>query len=105
MRGHDRAISQWLDTVWFWSKEFAAVEGKHLNITDCEQLEAAIDEDCDFDMQPVADFTRDAKDSDGYSLGFWVKPVGSSSLSDSGTRARRHAHRKTHTHRTDRHIY
>jgi len=32
----------------------------------------------------VEGFTRDSKDSDGYSLGFWVKPVGSSSLSDSG---------------------
>ena len=105
MREHDRAISQWLDTVWVWSKELAVVEGKHLNITDCEQLEAAIDEDCNFDMQPVADFTRDAKDSDGYSLGFWVKPVGSSSLSDSGPRARHQAHRKTHTHHADRHTY
>jgi len=50
---HNRAISQWLDTVWFWSKELATVEGKHLNITDCEQLEAAIDDHCVFDMKPV----------------------------------------------------
>ena len=40
-------------TVWFWSKELATVEGKHLNITDCEQLEAAIDDHCVFDMKPV----------------------------------------------------
>jgi hypothetical protein len=49
----------------------------YINLTDCEELEMAVDESCDFlDMQHIKDFTRDLKESNGYSIGFWVKPIG-----------------------------
>jgi hypothetical protein len=54
----------------------------YINLTDCEELEMAVDESCDFDMQPIQDFTRDLKESNGYSIGFWVKPIGEKSLTD-----------------------
>jgi len=53
-----------------------------LNLTDCAQLETAIDESCDFDMKPIRDFTRDMSTNDGYAIGFWVKPVDELSLSE-----------------------
>ena len=64
----------------FWK----SARGPHVNITDCEQLEMAIDESCNFDMQQVKDFTEDIKNSDGWSIGFWVKAAGSKSLSNDG---------------------
>ena len=82
---HDRALSHWLDTVWIMSRESLQVEGKHVNISDCEELDLAIDDACGFDVNQVENFTREAKSSNGYSLGFWVKPIGNKSLSDSGS--------------------
>ena len=75
---HDRALSHWLDTV-------LHVEGKHVNISDCEELNLAIDTACGFEVDQVEHFTREAKSSQGYSLAFWLKPIGNRSLSDSGS--------------------
>jgi hypothetical protein len=55
-----------------------------VNITECEQLEGAIDESCSFDLKAVKNFTHDIKSSDGWSIGFWVKSVGFRSLSKDG---------------------
>ena len=63
---------------------FRSAQGPRVNITDCEQLEMALDESCSFDLQAVKNFTRDIKTGDGWSIGFWVKAVGFESLSQDG---------------------
>lgn len=71
---HDTALYHWLRMNYpiIGAEELMAAEGPHVNITNCEQLEKAIDESCTFNMQPVKDFTKDMKTSDGWSIGFWV---------------------------------
>ena len=61
-----------------------SADGPSVNITECEQLEGAIDESCSFDLKAVKNFTHDIKSSDGWSIGFWVKSVGFRSLSKDG---------------------
>jgi hypothetical protein len=56
-------------------------ESHRVNLTNCEELEAAIDEFCTFDADAVRDFTADVKKNGGeFSIGFWVKPLGDESL-------------------------
>ena len=56
-------------------------ESHRVNLTDCAELEEAIDEFCIFDGDVVKDFTADVKENGGeYSLGFWVRPIGDESL-------------------------
>jgi len=66
-------------TAWYASSTLKGKQpraGKRLNLTDCDDLEAAIDEHCGFDMEPVRNFTRDLKERGGdYTIAFWVKPV------------------------------
>ena len=82
----DRDLYHWLRMNYpkFGSYNLMAALGPHVNITDCEQLEKAIDGSCSFDTKPVQDFTNEMKTSDGWSIGFWVKPTGFKSLDGNG---------------------
>jgi hypothetical protein len=70
---HDFALYHWLRlTHADFGMEFEppiSARGPHVNITDCKQLEMAIDESCNFDMQQVKDFTDDIKK---VTVGRWV---------------------------------
>ena len=83
---HDHVLYHWLriTDAKFRDEHWMSAAGAHVNITDCEQLETAIDEGCRFDMQQVKEFTNEIKDSDGWSIGFWVKSVGAKSLTVAG---------------------
>ena len=83
---HDKALDHWLRMTYPKAGELnmMSADGPHVNITECEQLEEAIDESCSFDLEVVKNFTNDIKKSDGWSIGFWVKSVGFRSLSKDG---------------------
>jgi len=75
-------ISHWEDSLLrpIDAPEFGR-ESHRVNLTNCEELEAAIDEFCTFDADAVRDFTADVKKNGGqFSIGFWVKPLGDESL-------------------------
>jgi hypothetical protein len=80
----DPELEWWFDSMYTSADERAdgcGREGRRLNLTDCDQLEEAIDEYCIFDLDPVEEWTRDVIEHGGhYSLGFWVKPLGDESL-------------------------
>ena len=78
----DEELRIWLDSVWVWAARNLEADGTHVNITDCEALETAIDDSCDFDLEPVKAFTRKVQKSDGYTIAFWVKAMGDESLND-----------------------
>jgi hypothetical protein len=83
---HDQALYHWLrmTNAKFGEDYWMSAQGPHVNFTDCEQLEMAIDESCTFDMEEVKSFTDGIKNSDGWSIGFWVKSAGFKSLSNDG---------------------
>jgi len=68
-----------------WLESMATIgpqprSGRRVNITDCDELDASIDEHCDFGIQDVIDFTSDMKAAGGdFTIAFWVKPLGEQS--------------------------
>jgi len=50
-------------------------------MTDCDELETSIDEQCSYDGSQVKDFTKELKENGGdFTVSFWAKPVGANSL-------------------------
>ena len=67
--------------VQWWRSSQIAIQTRRLNMTDCDELEASIDEQCSFDGTQVKEFTRKMKENGGdFTLSFWVKPTGANSL-------------------------
>jgi len=59
-----------------WAGNYIELKGRKLNLTDCEVLASSINENCDFDMGPIEQFTTDLKRSNGdFTLSFWMKPL------------------------------
>jgi hypothetical protein len=59
------------------------MKGRRVNVTNCDELEAAIDVDCSYDGHVVEDFTKAMKDGGGhFTLAFWAKPTGLLSIND-----------------------
>lgn len=49
---------------------------RRVDLRDCDELEASIDEQCSFSEKAVKDFTRDVKANSGdYTIGVWVRPL------------------------------
>lgn len=53
---------------------------KRLNLTECEEIKAAMDEHCAFDSASVANVTREYAESGEMTIAFWVKPLSEKSL-------------------------
>uniref|UniRef100_A0A7S1DHJ7 Polycystin cation channel PKD1/PKD2 domain-containing protein n=2 Tax=Hemiselmis andersenii TaxID=464988 RepID=A0A7S1DHJ7_HEMAN len=73
--------------TWQWEADIAALQSAahRVNLTDCDELEAATDEQCSFDPAPVKEFTTHMKANGGdFTLAFWVKPLGEISLASDG---------------------
>uniref|UniRef100_A0A7S0W9M5 Polycystin cation channel PKD1/PKD2 domain-containing protein n=1 Tax=Hemiselmis tepida TaxID=464990 RepID=A0A7S0W9M5_9CRYP len=72
---------------WQWRKDLAERQPGtvRVNLTYCEELEQAVDDDCSFDEGPVKEFTAEMKANGGdFTLAFWVKPLGETSLAPDG---------------------
>jgi hypothetical protein len=65
---------------WFRSSQ-VGTRSRRLNMTSCDELEAAIDEECSYDGTQVTEFTKAMKENGGdFTISFWVKPTGANSL-------------------------
>ena len=65
---------------WFISSQLRT-KSRRLNMTNCDELEAAIDEECRYDGTQVTKFTKAMKENGGdFTISFWVKPTGANSL-------------------------
>ena len=50
-------------------------------MTDCDELEASIDEQCSYNGTRMTEFTKKMKENGGdFTMSFWVKPTGANSL-------------------------
>lgn len=70
---------RWQDDARGWLADMdqrGDVVSVRVNMTDCEQVAASIDEHCSFDHDAVRDFTTDLRANGGdYTIGFWIKPL------------------------------
>ena len=65
---------------WFISSQLRT-RSRRLNMTNCDELEAAIDEECTYNGTQVTEFTKAMKKNGGdFTISFWVKPTGANSL-------------------------
>ena len=84
-REHDAVLASWLESAYGNAELGFLVEGPgRVNLTNCEHLRQALEESCAFDPAGVKAFTRELRVSKGWSIAFWVKPVGPESLSENG---------------------
>lgn len=67
-RNGDRAV---------WMDAFSVDQVlKRINLTDCEMLEASIDENCSFNQNTVKAFTTESTANNGdFTISFWVRPL------------------------------
>ena len=70
-----------------WLESYAGLsfpmKGRRINVTDCDELEAAIDVDCSYDGKVVDDFTTAMNSGGGhFTMAFWAKPTGLLSMSE-----------------------
>ena len=73
-----------------WMESYAGLafemKGRRVNVTDCDELAAAIDPDCSYDGDIVEEFTAAMNAgkgaSPGFTLAFWAKPTGLQSINE-----------------------
>ena len=64
-----------------WLEGMASADAARLNVTDCDELELAIDTECAFSAAATEGFTRAAREGGGdYTVAFWMKPAEDTSL-------------------------
>ena len=50
-------------------------------MTDCDELEASIDEQCSYNGTRMTEFTKKMKENGGdFTMSFWIKPTGANSM-------------------------
>ena len=84
---HAKDSSRWEskhpEFVQWWRSSFGNFpsRARRLNMTDCDELEASIDEQCSFDGTQMNEFTKTMKENGGdFTMSFWIKPTGANSM-------------------------
>jgi hypothetical protein len=82
---NEDVMRTWLETAYGnLEYSFLVLGPGRVNVTNCDHLKEALEDSCAFDAAGVRAFTREMRASKGWSISFWVKPVGPESLSEDG---------------------
>lgn len=76
------SMANWLASF-AGSSTSTAIRGRRIDVTNCDELEKAIDAGCSFDPAPVDQFSVDMQKNGGdFTIAFWVRPIGAMSMNE-----------------------